>query len=412
MNFSGEPKGVMIEHGNLTSFLQASSSIYGVGLGSRILQFANFTFDASILEWSNALATAATLCFAETPQALVGDYLADVIDTNSVTFMQITPTALATIPLERDLPSLSCISVGGEAVPGQLIRTWQERVDVVNSYGPTETAIAVSYKRYPKGEVDQKPVSVGKPPTGTQIFICDTLSRVLNKEQEGEICISGCNVGRGYINQPSLTARNFLKDSSLGSRLYKTGDRGALTADGELKVFGRIDRELKVRGFRIAPEMIEETILGSESGASMVSVQTSKDGSTLIAFVAPLECDTQTLLQYLREELPQYMVPSIIYRRRSLPFNANGKVDHKSVKLSVTQYIDSSHMNTTERPPAQGEVQRPLSIAGTRTKDQRPNGLDGVRSRVTEIWRHLLNLTTPPNHETNFFDVGGHRYGF
>lgn len=129
----------MIEHGSFAHFVRSSVPVYGTGHGSRVLQLASFNFDASILEWSTAVAAGGTLCFAEAPQAWVGDYLADVIEQNAISFMQITPSALATIPSGRQLSSLRCISVGGEAVPAHLLETWRERVTVVNSYGPTET---------------------------------------------------------------------------------------------------------------------------------------------------------------------------------------------------------------------------------------------------------------------------------
>lgn len=129
----------MVEHGSFAHFVRSSIPLYGVAHRSRVLQLASFNFDASILEWSSALAAGGTLCFAEAPQALVGDYLADVIEQNVVSFMQITPPALTTIPPGRQLSSLRCVSVGGEAVPANLLETWRERVTVINSYGPTET---------------------------------------------------------------------------------------------------------------------------------------------------------------------------------------------------------------------------------------------------------------------------------
>ena len=130
----------MIEHRHLASFVEASSRVFKVGHGSRVLQFASFSFDASILEWAVALSTGACLCFAESPSSLVGDYLAQVIEHNRVSFMQVTPTALATIPQGRDLRSLQQISVGGEASSASLISAWRARVHLVNAYGPTEAA--------------------------------------------------------------------------------------------------------------------------------------------------------------------------------------------------------------------------------------------------------------------------------
>jgi non-ribosomal peptide synthetase component F len=129
----------MIEHRSFAHFVRSSVPVYHTGHGSRVLQLASFSFDASVLEWSSALATGGTLCFADSPHALVGDYLADVIEQNAISFMQITPSALATISLQRQLLSLRCISVGGEAVSAHLLEIWRDKVPIVNSYGPTET---------------------------------------------------------------------------------------------------------------------------------------------------------------------------------------------------------------------------------------------------------------------------------
>lgn len=130
----------MVEHGNLASFITASNEVFNVGYGSRVLQFAPFTFDASILEWATALSSGACLCFAEHPAALIGDYLSDVIDQNQVTFLHTTPTALSTLSTERVPESLRQISVGGEASPEGLLADWHRRVDIVNAYGPTEAS--------------------------------------------------------------------------------------------------------------------------------------------------------------------------------------------------------------------------------------------------------------------------------
>ncbi|BDD57852.1 hypothetical protein MPDQ_001039 [Monascus purpureus] len=400
---TGQPKGVMIEHGHLTRFVKASTSTYNVGYGSRVLQFANFTFDASILEWSTTLVTGATLCFAKYPQALMGDYLADVIDKNSITFMQITPTALGTIPASRSLKSLSCISLGGEPVPGQMIQKWQEQVDVVNSYGLTETTIAVAFKKYRKRQSAKSFNSVGTPPDGTSLYICDPkFTEILPNEHEGEICIAGSQVGRGYRGQPELTNQKFALHPTLGERLYRTGDHGRITSTGELQVLGRIDRELKVRGFRIAPEDIEEAMLCSNAGVGMASVQQSQDGLALVAFVAPLESDTEALLGYLRSKLPSYMVPSTIHKCRLLPLNTNGKVDHKRVNLECRDTVEPDALVTK---PSHGTASTPDDA--NPTKDGSSVESD-VKIVVAEIWRGLLNLSETPEYNINFFDIGGH----
>lgn len=136
----GQPKGVEIEHRNLSHFVANAYSSHYVSIapGSRVLQFATFAFDAAVLEWSQCLALGGTLCFADMPQALISDYLADVIDANDISVVHLTPSVLATLPTSRGLPSLRQISVGGEMVPENLIKAWRTRLQVQNAYGPTE----------------------------------------------------------------------------------------------------------------------------------------------------------------------------------------------------------------------------------------------------------------------------------
>ena len=128
----------MVEQGNLANFTAASSQAFNVGFGSRVLQFAPFTFDASILEWATALSCGACLCFAEHPMALIGEYPADFIAQNEITFLHTTPTVLATLTWNEKLETLRQVSVGGEATPASLLAEWHQRVDLVNAYGPTE----------------------------------------------------------------------------------------------------------------------------------------------------------------------------------------------------------------------------------------------------------------------------------
>ena len=129
----------MIEHANIVHYVLGAREYVDIGPGSRWLQFAPFTFDASILEWSMCLAHGATLCFVEHPTWIVGEYLADVIARNGIEIMHVTPSVLATVPLDVPLPSLRCVLIGGEAATDGLFETWSKRTHVLNDYGPTET---------------------------------------------------------------------------------------------------------------------------------------------------------------------------------------------------------------------------------------------------------------------------------
>jgi non-ribosomal peptide synthetase component F len=135
----------MVEQSNLSHYVSATSSVVKIGPGSRVLQFATFAFDASVLEWAVTLSYGATLCFVDHPELLVGDYLATVIDKNEVNFFHTTPSVLATIPTDRYLASLRMISVGGEPSSAGLLGKWRQRSQLLHAFGPTETTYVVAF---------------------------------------------------------------------------------------------------------------------------------------------------------------------------------------------------------------------------------------------------------------------------
>ncbi|KJZ80421.1 hypothetical protein HIM_00271 [Hirsutella minnesotensis 3608] len=403
---TGEPKGVMIEHGSLAAFVQASKDVFQVGFGARVLQLASFSFDASILEWSNALCTGACLCFAQYPKHLVGEYLAEVIQKNGVTFMEITPTALETLPLELELPSLEQVSIGGEAPSHEIFAKWHSRVNLVNAYGPTEAAIAVSFNRIDKTDELPEIISAGRPNPQTMVYICaEGFGPILKPGSEGEICVFGPQIARGYCEKPDITARNFAIHPENGQRLYRTGDKGVLQEDGSILVLGRIDRELKVRGFRIAPEEIENAVLSAGAGALETSVQHSENGLEVVAFVAP-RISSKPLLDALKRMLPSYKVPSRVYVVDSLPKNTNGKIDHKAVQSSRR---DLMRANAAEGVGFLENVEAATGLVDVdtvETIDIEQTAED--ETVVGQIWQHLLGVSSPPPIDVNFFDIGGH----
>ncbi|KAI0190564.1 amino acid adenylation domain protein [Astrocystis sublimbata] len=343
---TGEPKGVMIEHGCVASYAKSMTNALECGFGTRVLQLASFSFDASVIEWTSALCTGATLCFAQYPKRLVGEYLADVIESNEISLMEITPTAFETLPMTRDLPSLRQISVGGEAPSKDLFSRWHSRVNLVNVYGPTETTAVVSFIKIDKTDTVPESLTAGYSTTETIIYICsEDFSSVLPPGAQGEICIAGPQVGRGYCEKRELTLSKFATHSN-GVRMYRTGDRGCLAEDGCLSVLGRMDRELKVRGFRIAPEEVEATILDASLNISEASVQTSEAGLEMVAFVAPETANTQDAMSTLKTLLPSYKVPSKLVAVPSLPQTVSGKTDHKAVKAIRNKLLDGTPPHT------------------------------------------------------------------
>lgn len=400
---TGKPKGVMVEHSNVAGFVEAASGYYKCGYGSRVLQLASFSFDASILEWTTALCTGGCLCFAENPKHLVGDYLADVIDDNRVSFIQITPTALETLPVTRALPSLQLISVGGEAVSRELLKRWHGRIDLVNAYGPTEGAVAVSFNKIERSNAPLADlITVGRANYGTTICICaEGFGAILGAGRVGEVCFSGKQVARGYSELPEQTAKSFAIHGDTGDRMYRTGDKGQMLPDGSILIMGRMDRELKVRGFRIAPEEIEGAIFDAQVGVTEASVLTSEDGREMIALVTPESVSTESILRKLRTLLAPYKVPSRIVKVASLPKNTSGKTDHATVRRERTQFLSRSILVTGSS--SSGECS-----SEEHSDSSRSSSNEDDEKAIGKIWANILGLSDIPASDINFFDIGGH----
>ncbi|GAB1200511.1 hypothetical protein APSETT444_009884 [Aspergillus pseudonomiae] len=403
-----QPKGIMVEHANVAHYVSAARSLVHIGPGSRVLQFASFAFDASILEWAVTLTYGATLCFVEHPSLLVGDYLADVLDMNRINFFHTTPSVLATIPISKPLPNLRLISVGGEASSAGLLRAWRRKVNLLHAYGPTETTVIVTSEPIPEDPESSEspsPSVIGKPFPNSDVVICSEGSDVpLPIGETGEICIFGPQVSRGYKGQDELTATKFRTIELHGrtGRLYRSGDRGSLTADGKVLIGGRMNnREIKLRGYRMDLYEIEKSILDHSPEVMLVSVQVM-DGS-LVAFVTPETVDCNIVRGRLMEDVPSYSVPTNIHAVAELPLNTNGKVDHSAVaekvRIPTAVVSKAGSLPTTPKTPTTKVKERKLDADQVRVS---------LASIVSLMWADVLGLSEPPAEDVNFFDAGGH----
>ncbi|KAF9528634.1 amino acid adenylation domain protein [Crepidotus variabilis] len=405
---TGLPKGVEIEHRNLSHFVADSytSGYVSISPGSRVLQFATFAFDAAVLEWSQCLTLGGTLCFADVPQALVGDYLADVIDANEISFFHVTPSVLATLPTSRALPSLRQISVGGEMVPENLIKAWRTRVHVQNAYGPTECTVVMSHQSQPREAEEKQPLAsiIGAPHHHMKFVVADeTFTKLLAVDQIGEVCIGGPQVGRGYRGRDDLTVERFATHPETGERLYRTGDRGKLLADGSVLLVGRIDREVKLRGYRIELDDVERTISDTTPGITSVSVQPDEAGSALVAFVAPRSIDGHLLKSVLAKRLPSYMIPASVYSLDTLPLNTNDKVDHKTIRATMKKLITEARPYSQESAPVVA-----TTLTTSHSSELAPSASPSeVQPTIAQIWKEVLNLPHSPSPSDNFFSLGG-----
>jgi len=429
---TGQPKGVQIPHYAVCNFLAAMKEQPGLEAWDTLLAVTPLSFDIAGLELFWPLVTGARTVIASRETAMDGQKLASILDEQSATIMQTTPSIWRILLDAHWQPTRPmCVLCGGEAFPPDLARQLLDLgVAVWNLYGPTETTIwsticpitvgtwtGASPVRVP---VDA-PLPIGHPIANTQIYPLDKYLQPVPIGVIGELYIGGIGLARGYWRRPELTAERFVANpfveptSVVGERLYRTGDLARYRADGTIEVLGRIDQQVKLRGLRIELGEIEAT-LRSHPAVQDAVVALREENETrkyLIAYVvtrdlvgtgsaqgtgrgqapsvptAPVRAVTPTILQgYLRERLPDYMVPTNIVFLETLPLSPNGKVDRKA--LPAPNW--SGWPECTETAPGK----RPLALPQTPVQEQ-----------LALIWAELLHLSQIGIRH-NFFELGGH----
>jgi len=282
---TGSPKGVLIEHGGAVNVTAEQARILGVGPGDRVLQFAPVGFDASIFEMLMALAGGATLLTARPERLHPGPPLLHTLRDGEISVLTLPPSSLAAVPREP-LPALRLLNLAGEAVPSTLASGWSAGRRVFNLYGPTECAIWAT-----GGELGGDGLAhIGRPIGGVSAYVLDQELEPVPAGVPGQLYLGGAGVARGYLNQPSLTALKFVPDpfsGESGARMYTTGDQVRYRGDGQLEFLGRLDDQVKVRGFRIEPGEIESALAAHPSvrGSAVVAQEDASGGRCLVAYV-------------------------------------------------------------------------------------------------------------------------------
>ncbi|MFF2650667.1 amino acid adenylation domain-containing protein [Streptomyces sp. NPDC058045] len=331
---TGVPKGVVVTHSGLAAFAATERERFAVDASSRVLQFSSPSFDASVLELCMALTSGAALVVPE-PGALAGEPLAELIADRGITHALIPPAALASVPAAR-LPGFSCLIVGGDSCPPELVARWSPGRRMVNAYGPTESTVVVSISAPLTGTGTPPPI--GSPVRGTRVHVLDAALRMVPPGTEGELYVSGAGLARGYLRRPGLTAQRFVANpfGAPGERMYRTGDVVRLGGDGQLEFVGRADDQVKIRGFRVELGEIEsELARHPEVDRAAVSVHEAQQGvRQLVAYVVPARgarLDAEGLRARVAERLPEYLVPSLVVALDALPLTAHGKLDRKAL---------------------------------------------------------------------------------
>ena len=329
---TGQPKGVAVNQSNICQFLDGCDSIYGVAAADRVYQGMTLAFDFSIEEIWPTFKAGATLVAGPNDHRRFGTGLNDFLIEQQISVLCCVPTLLAT--LERDVPSLRLLLVGGEACPADLVKRWSRPGRrMLNTYGPTEATVTATWCEL----LPDRPVTIGKPLPGSTIYILDDKLQPVLPGREGEICIGGPCVASGYVNRPDLTADRFVPDvfsARPGAKLYRTGDLGRVNPAGEIVYLGRIDTQIKIRGMRIELGEIEAALLDDAGVTQAVAAAIANEGGVpeLAAYVVPRDPDDflnlrQRLHDSLRSRLPAYMVPAYIEPISTIPVLPSQKAD-------------------------------------------------------------------------------------
>jgi amino acid adenylation domain-containing protein len=392
---TGNPKGVMIEHKAVHNYINAIGDKIDFSAGRVILALTTVSFDIFVTETLASLAKGLKIVIADENQQSDMNLLSDIIINNHVEMLQTTPSRMALLMAgngnKECFDMLKTIMVGGEAFPQKLLEELKKltAAKIYNMYGPTETTVWSALKEV----TECSRITIGKPIANTRIYIMGTSGKLQPLGVAGELCIAGDGVARGYLNRTELTGEKFIPElycedfdgfnPEKNKTMYKTGDLARWLPDGDIEFLGRMDYQVKVRGYRIEPGEIEYVLQQYESVKDVVAKAFDDDDGNkyLCAYlVCGGEIDLADIREYSLKKLPDYMVPSYFVKLEELPMTPNGKVDRKALP-------------------------EPLSVMGSRSGYIAP--ASETEKRLAAMWCELLGLEKVGATE-NFFVLGGH----
>ncbi|WP_198017230.1 non-ribosomal peptide synthetase [Methylocapsa acidiphila] len=394
---TGRPKGVAVPHAALANRIAWGLAQFDLGPADVMLQRTSASFDVSAWEIFGAIAAGASLAIAGPEAAADPDQLVALIRRHGVTAVELVPSLLRALMLSprfRDCRTLRVVCCGGEAMSDLLRAEFQaaHNARLFNMYGPTETTVDASF--WNCGASADDPTGdgcapIGQPIRDARLYVLDRALNLAPRGAIGELYIGGAGLARGYYERPGLTAASFIPDpfGDPGGRLYRSGDLARWRADGLLEFRGRVDRQVKLRGFRIELEEVEARLAeapGVRAAAVVVEADRAGEGR-LVAYVATSDSHAtqESVRRYARSVLPNYMAPAVIVLIDELPLDANGKI-------------------------RRSELSRPGSAAHAQAGEIRHDPPIGAfESRIAEIWAEVLGLPRVGRSD-GFFELGGH----
>ncbi|MFI0913250.1 amino acid adenylation domain-containing protein [Streptomyces abikoensis] len=388
---TGRPKGVVIGHGGIANRVLWTVREHRLSTADRVLQKTSLSFDAAGWEIFAPLVSGGTVVLAPVGAERDPAALVRAVADHDVTVLQVVPSVLRLLvdaPGWDRCSALRLVFSAGEPLHAELCHRLLALTDVEvwNTYGPTECSIDVTALRFDPAQVSG-PVSIGRPLDNMRVLILDAEGEPTPFGVPGELHVGGVGVARGYLGRPGLTAGTFVPDpyGPAGSRLYRTGDRARWRSDGTLEYLGRLDHQVKVNGVRIEPGEVEAALAAHPRVRGAVAAAfTDRDGAArLAAYVLGRDgaIDAGELRGFLRDRLPDHLVPSVFVAVDAFPLTTSGKVDRKALPA----------------PDLAAHAGRPPYVAPR----------DEAERTVARVWSELLGEDAVGAHD-DFFQLGGH----
>jgi non-ribosomal peptide synthetase-like protein len=377
---TGNPKGVSISHPNICQYVSSASQIYNISTNDNVYQGFSLSFDASMEEVWMAFAHGATLVVNTSEDIRAGVGLKEFLNQHHITVLSTVPSLLAII--ENDIPNLRLIILGGETCHLQQVQSWfspQRRI--INSYGPTEATVVSTFAElHPEQDI-----TIGCPLPGYEVFIINESLEILPPGETGELCIGGLAISKGYINLPDLTDKKFISHPHhQEQKIYRSGDLAKINASNQIEFLGRIDDQVKLRGFRIELNEIEMKICQFPGIIQAVAQVIHEPTPTLIAFYEldskNQNTDINDILIFLQQTLPPFMIPNHLEKIDKFPLLPSGKVNKKVLPKPNMHIYDQDDI-----------------VAPKNEHEQ----------LIVNIWSNIFKKPIS-THSHFFFDLGGH----
>jgi amino acid adenylation domain-containing protein len=390
---TGQPKGVLIPHRALVNYLSWCTPAYAADQGCGSPVHTPISFDLTITSFFPPLLVGRAAVLVQEDATL--EALTDALRGGDFSLVKLTPAHLEALSHKLDSEQSGLLTrtfvIGGDALLGETLGYWRKQnpeVRLINEYGPTEATVGCCVYEVPAGMVPASAVPIGRPIANVRLYVLDCNLQPVPIGVPGELYIGGEGLALGYHRRPELTAERFIRDpfsTNPGARMYKTGDLVRYRPDGNLVFLGRLDHQVKIRGFRVELNEIEAALLGHPGirEAAVIASEGAPGDRRLVAYAVPRQATTLTEPQvrgFLKQKLPDYMLPARFVFLDSLPLTSNGKVDRRA--LPAPGQRDESSAESLDAPR------------------------DALELQLVKLWEEIL-CTKPIGINEDFFELGG-----